>query len=167
VGKAFLENISFNDVHITYAGGGTKEQAGKREVPEVAAEYFGVWGTAPFGPPAYGLYARNVKGLTLQNVRFTYENPDARPAIVFDNVQDATVNGLSAQGSAGSELLRLVNSKDVLLTACRTLTPAAIFLQVEGASSENIRVEGSDTSKAVKSLAVERGANKKAVNMGT
>ena len=167
VGKAFLENISFNDVHITYAGGGTKEQAGKREVPEVAAEYFGVWGTAPFGPPAYGLYARNVKGLTLQNVRFTYENPDARPAMVFDNVQDATVNGLSAQGSAGAELLRLVNSKDVLFTACRTLTPAAIFLQVEGASSENIRVEGSDTSKAVKSLVVERGANKKAVSMGT
>jgi hypothetical protein len=61
----------------------------------------------------------------------------------------------------------LVNSKDVLFTACRTLTPAAIFLQVEGASSENIRVDGSDTSKAVKSLVVERGANKKAVNMGT
>lgn len=165
VGKVFLENISLTDVHVTYAGGGTKEQAGKREVPELSAEYFGVWATAPFGPPAYGLYARNVKGLTLQNVRFTYDKPDARPAVIFDNVQDAAVTGLSAQGSAETELLRLVNTKDVLLTACRVLTPAAIFLQVEGAASENITVDGGDISKAAKPLMVERGVNKKAVKM--
>ena len=29
----------------------------------IAAEYFGVWDHAPGGPPAYGMYARNVKGL--------------------------------------------------------------------------------------------------------
>src|SRR4029079_5416829 len=78
MGNVFLENISFSDVHVSYAGGGTKEQANKREVPQVAAEYFGVWGTAPYGPPAYGLYARNVKGLTLHNIRLEYEKPDAR-----------------------------------------------------------------------------------------
>jgi hypothetical protein len=163
VGKAFLENISFTDVHVTYAGGGTKEQAAKRQVPEVAAEYFGVWGTAPFGPPAYGLYARNVKNLTLHNVRFDYENADARPAIVFDNVQDASVTGLSAKGSAETELIRIVNSKDVLLAASRLLTNAAVFLQVEGEASEGITVNGGDIRKALKPLAFERGANKNAV----
>lgn len=167
VGKVFLENISLTDVHVVYAGGGTKEQAGKREVPELSAEYFGVWGTAPFGPPAYGLYARNVKGLTLQNVRFTYEKPDARPAIILDNVQDVMVTGLSAQGSPETELLRLVNSKDVLFTATRVLSPAAVFLQVEGAASENITVDGGDISKAAKPLVVDRQANKKAVKMRT
>ena len=34
-----------------------------RRFPNIAAEYFGVWDPAPGGPPAYGMYARNVKGL--------------------------------------------------------------------------------------------------------
>jgi polygalacturonase len=84
MGEYYLENISFTDIQVTYAGGGTAEQAAKRDVPKVAAEYFGVWGTAPFGPPAYGLYARNVKGLTLQNVRFNFQGTDVRPAVVLD-----------------------------------------------------------------------------------
>jgi polygalacturonase len=166
VGNAFLENISFTDVHVTYAGGGTKEQALKREVPQVAAEYFGVWGTAPFGPPAYGIYARNVKNLTLNNVRFEYEKPDARPAVIFDNVQDASVTGLSAQGSSDSELIRIINSKDVLIAASRVLTPAATFLQVEGEACEGIVVNGGDIRKALKPLVLEKGAGKNAVAMG-
>ena len=164
--NVFLENISFTDVHIKYAGGGTKEQAAK-EVPQVTAEYFGVWGTAPFGPPAYGFYARNVKGLTLHNVRLEYEKPEARPAVIFDNVQDAAVTGLSVQGSSASELIRLINSKDVLFTAARVLTNTAVFLQVEGAASEGITVDGGDIRKAGKSLVLTKGGVSKAVKMRT
>jgi polygalacturonase len=58
--EVFLENISFHDVHVTYPGGGTAEQAAVRDVPKVAGEYYAIG-----VPPAYGLYARNVKGLTL------------------------------------------------------------------------------------------------------
>lgn len=161
MGEHYLENISFTDVHVQYAGGGTKEQAAK-EVPAIAAEYFGVWDKQPGGPPAYGLYARNVKGLTLQNVRFEYEEADARPAVVFDNVQDAAINGLSAKGSAGAPLLRFIQSKDILLTATRLLTPAAVLLQVEGAASEGIQVDGGDIRKAAQPLALLKGADKKA-----
>lgn len=155
----YLENISFNDVHVTYAGGGTDAQAAK-EVPKVAAEYFGVWDPLPGGPPAYGLYARNVKGLTLQNIRFTYEKPDARPAIMFDHVEDASINGLTVMGNSGNELLRFINSKDVLLSATRVLTPASTFLRVEGSSSEGIVVNGADLRKAIKQVVFENGATK-------
>ncbi|OQP63104.1 glycoside hydrolase [Niastella vici] len=163
MGAYYLENISFTDVHIQYAGGGTAEQAAKRSIPEVAAEYFGVWETAPAGPPAYGMYARNVKGLTLHNVRFEYDQADARPAVVFDNVQDASINGLSAKGSEGAELLRFINTKDVLLTATRVLTPAAIFVQIEGAASDGIMVEGGDLRKAKTALNCTNGATTSAV----
>ena len=159
MGEYYLENISFTDVHVKYAGGGTAAQAAK-VVPNVAAEYFGVWDPAPGGPPAYGMYARNVKGLTLQNVRFEYDESDARPAIIFDNVQDATVNGLSAKGNSGNELLRFINSKDVLLTATKVLTPSKIFLKVEGAASEGIVVDGGDLRKATQQIAIENGATK-------
>ena len=164
MGEYYLENISFTDVHVKYAGGGTAEQATK-VVPNEAAEYFGVWNQLPGGPPAYGMYARNVKGLSLQNVRFEYDEPDARPAIIFDNVEDATINGLSAKGSEGTELLRFINSKDILLTATRLLTPSAIFLLVEGASSRDITVNGGDIQKAKKSLVADKGAVKSAVRI--
>jgi hypothetical protein len=163
MGDHYLENISFTDIHVKYAGGGTAAQAAKRDVPKVAAEYFGVWDPAPGGPPAYGLYVRNVKGLSLHNIRFEYEQPDARPAVIFDNVQDATVTGLSAQGSTGTELLRFINSKDILLTAMKVLTPAATFLQVEGSASGNIIVDGGDLRKATQPLAFQNGAVKEAV----
>jgi len=166
VGDYYLEDISFTDVHVKYAGGGTAAQAAK-EVPRVVTEYFSVWDPAPGGPPAYGLYARNVKGLTLQNVRFEYDEPDARPAIIFDNVQDASINGLSAKGSSGSELLRFINSKDILLSATKLLTPAAGFLRVEGAASEGIIVDGGDIRKAAQPVIFENGATKNAVQLRT
>ena len=164
MGEYYLENISFTDVHVSYAGGGTAAQAAKA-VPQIAAEYFGVWDPAPGGPPAYGLYARNVKGLTLQNVRFEYDQPDARPAIIFDNVQDATINGLSAKGSSTNELLRFINSKDVLLTATKVLTPAATFLRVEGPSSEGITIDGGDLRKTGQALVVANSAPKESVRI--
>jgi polygalacturonase len=159
----YLEDISFTDVHVKYAGGGTAEQAAKRSIPKIAAEYFGVWDMAPGGPPCYGIYARNVKGLSLQNVRLEYEENDVRPAVIFDNVQDATIVGLSAKGNIDAEIIRLVNSKDVLLSAARVLTPARTFLQVEGTGCENITIDGGDLRKAISALGFENGGNQKSV----
>ena len=166
VGDAIIENISFSDVHVTYAGGGTAELAAKRDIPQLAREYFGVWAQPPLGPPAYGLFARNVKGLTLHNIRFEVTSSDLRPAIVFDSVQDVVINGLSAQGNSEAEsLMRFTSSKDVLLTACRATTPAAVFLQVDGDANENIKIDGGDLSKAVMPLAFKNGANSNSVKL--
>lgn len=166
MGDHYLENISFTDVHVTYAGGGTLAQAGKHDVPKIAAEYFGVWDTAPGGPPAYGLYARNVKGLSLQNVRFEFEYNDHRPAIVFDNVQDVSVNGLGLQGSMdAASLLRIKNSKDILFTAMRVLTPCQTLFSLEGPLNEGIQVDGGDLRKAKKQVVYSGGANDKALKI--
>jgi len=157
--EGFLEHISFNDVHVTFPGGGTAEHAAVRDVPKVASEYY-VIGV----PPAYGLFARNVRGLTLNNVRFRLANPDLRPAMVFDHVTDAAVNGLSADGNKDAEsLLRFIESRDVLLSAARLLSPAAVFLQVEGAGSGGITIDGGDLSKAALPVAAKSGAAEKAV----
>lgn len=157
----FLENISFSNVHVTFPGGGTAEQAAVRDVPKVAGEYYtmGV-------PPAYALFARNVRGLTLDNTRFEMATPDLRPAIVFDHVVDAAVNGLSVQGLQDAESsLRFIESRDVLLGSPRLLKPAAVFLQVEGAANENIIIDGGDISKAATPVAFKNGADEKAVKV--
>lgn len=165
-----IEGVRFSDVHVTYAGGGSAELAAKRKVPETvpqhADEYFGVWSQPPFGPPAYGLYARNVRGLTLANVRFDVARPDVRPAMVFDDVQDVAINGFSAQGSpAGESVLRFTAVEDALITAARVLTPAAAFLQIEGANNTGIIIDGGDLSKAVTPVSTRDGANAAAVQV--
>lgn len=161
VDKGFLENISFNDVHITFPGGGTAEQAAVRDVPKIAGEYYQIG-----IPPAYGIYARNVRGLTLHNIRLTMATPDVRPALVLDNVEDATVNGLSAQGQKNAEsLLRFINTRDVLISALRVLTPVANVLQVEGKESRNIKIDGGDLSKADKPSVFAAGADVQAVRL--
>ncbi len=159
--EAFLDNISFNDVHVMFPGGGTAEQAAVREVPKVAGEYYEIG-----VPPAYGLFARNVRGLTLQNVRFEMAASDLRPAVVLDHVSDAAVNGLSVQGDKAAEsALRFIDTKDALLSATRLLTAAAVFLQLEGAGNEGITLDGGDVSKAPEAVAFKNGAEKSAVKV--
>jgi polygalacturonase len=157
----FLEQIHFNGVHVTFPGGGTAEHAAVRDVPKVAGEYYQIG-----VPPAYGLFARNVRGLTLQNVRFDMTAPDLRPALVFDHVADAVVNGFSVQGNPEAEsVLRFIGCQDVLLSAARLLQSGKIFLQVEGPGCEAITVDGGDISKAAAPVAFRNGAAERSVKL--
>jgi len=165
VGDNYIENVSFTDIQVKFAGGGTKEQAAKKEIPQISAEYFGVWGTAPGGPPAYGLYARNVKNLTLHNVRLEYEEPEARPALVFDNVHDCSINGLAVQGSSADSVLQFTRSSDILLSGTRLLSSCNAFLKLEGSANEGIMLDGGDLRKAAKPIVFEGGATEKAVKL--
>jgi len=161
IDDSVIENVSFNNVHLTFGGGGTAAEAANRDVPKVFGEYF------QLGPiPAYGLYARHVHGLTLQNVRFEVSSPEMRPAIVFDQVEDVVFNGFGVQGNPDAEsVLRFINSKQALITAVRVLTPSSTFLQIEGDASEGIIVDGGDLSKASSPVAFKNGATETSVKL--
>jgi hypothetical protein len=152
VGDEYIEGITLSDIHATYEGGGTAEEA-RADVPQIAGEYFEI-GT----PPAFGLYARNVRGLSIRNMRLEVSNKDLRPAVVFDHVHDTDVNGLSAMGHPQAALLRFANTEDTLISAARVLTPCSAFLRVEGAASDNIIIDGGDLSKAEKPISFAAGA---------
>jgi Glycosyl hydrolases family 28 len=159
--QGFLENISFHDVHVTFPGGGSAEHAAVRDVPKVAGEYYEIG-----VPPAYALFARNVRGLTLHNVRFEVAADELRPATVLDHVTDASINGFSLQGNEKAEsLLRFIDTSDVLLSAARVLTPTAVFLQVEGAASKGITIDGGDLTKAVMPVSFIGDAPQKSVKL--
>jgi hypothetical protein len=161
IDDSVLENISFSNVHLTFGGGGTAEEAARRDVPKVFGEYF------ELGPiPAYGLYARHARGLTLTNVRLQVSTPDLRPAVIFDHVEDAVFNGFSVEGNTQAEsVLRFIDSKQTLITAPRVLTPSSTFLQLEGEANEGIIVEGGDISKAASAVAFKSGATEQSVKL--
>jgi len=161
INQSILENISFDDIHLTFEGGGTAEEAARRDLPEVFGEYFEL-GTLP----AYGLYVRNARGVTLQNVRFRVSKTDLRPAVIMDHAEDVAFNGLSVDGNKEAEsVLRFIDCKEILLTAARVLTPSSTFLQLEGAATEGIIVEGGDLSKAASPVALKHGATEKALKL--
>lgn len=161
IDDAVLEKISFSNVHLTFGGGGTAEDAAQRDVPKVFGEYFELGRI-----PAFGLYARNARGLTLHNVRLEVSQPDLRPAVILDHVDDAAFYGLSVQGNPQAEsVLRFIDSTQVLLTASRVLTPAGPFLQIEGAANDGIIIEGGDLSKSSAAIAFRNGAKEKSVKL--
>jgi len=154
-----MERISFENIHLVFGGGGTAEDAARRDLPEIAGEYF------MLGPmPAYGLYARHAHALTLSNVRLETATPDLRPAVILDHVHDASIDGLAAQADANAEsALRFIDTRDVLITAPRLLSPAKTFLQVEGSESNDILVQGGDLRRATKPFAFANGAAQNAL----
>jgi hypothetical protein len=160
VGADVIENVSFQDIHFTFEGGGSVAEAAA-EVPGIAGEYFEI-GT----PPAYGLYARNVRGLTLSNVRFEVSKPDLRPAVDLDNVSDVAINGLSAQGNPGAKsVVRVKDTRDVLITASRVLASAAAFVEMVGTKNAGIAIDGGDIAKAGKVVIYSEGSATNAIRV--
>lgn len=105
-----IEDISFHDIYVVSSGGGTVADAA-RDVPDrretsLEVSFMGAL-------PAQGFYARHARNLSLRDVTFITERPDARPAIVFDDVQGARISGLRA---ANSDLVQ-TNSSGIALTA--------------------------------------------------
>ena len=88
-----LENVSFE-----LPGGGTAEDANiQLSEKEKAYPEFNMFGKTM---PAYGIYARHVRGIKLLNVHSKVLAPDARPATIFVDVADATpANFATAPGS--------------------------------------------------------------------
>jgi hypothetical protein len=157
-----MENVSLSNINLTFGGGGgTAEDAARRDLPKFAGEYF------MLGPmPAYGLCARGVRGLTLDNIRLQVSTPDLRPAFILDHITDATIHGLTVEGNPSAQsALRIIDSKQVLITAPRIIAEAATFLQLEGTANERIVIDGGDISSAKIALSFTRGAAKSAVRL--
>lgn len=81
-----LRDVVVRDVEVTMPGGG-KPLPG--EVPLREGDYpeFSMFGNLP----AWGLYVRDVEGLTLDHVAFRLKSPDPRPAVALDSVRKATL----------------------------------------------------------------------------
>jgi polygalacturonase len=96
---ASVEDVTVRGMRWTYQGGGTAEMA-SRAVPEMVESY-----PDPdvFGPlPAWGLYARHVKGLRLGDIELETLKPDARKPVVMEDVSGLHADGIVAKTGAGT-----------------------------------------------------------------
>jgi polygalacturonase len=98
----YIENVVIRDMMVNCMGGGTKEDASHRDIPEKEKAYPGsrILGNTL---PAYGMYVRHVKNITLDNIQFNLNRPDYRPAILFDDAQDINLRAFKATQPEGEQ----------------------------------------------------------------
>ena len=107
-----IEDLSLSNIFIDYVGGGTKEQ-GERVVPEFEKDYpeprnFGVI-------PAWGMWARHVKNLTVHHVEFRVAAEDLRPTVILDDVTDATIDHAKLPHAPGAAAIGLKNVSGLIV----------------------------------------------------
>ena len=93
-----IEDVELRDIRVQYRGGGTAAEAA-HEPEEMENAYpepsmFGVL-------PAYGLFARHVRGLRVRDVSLSFDAPEARPAIALRDVEGASFDTVTAKQTAG------------------------------------------------------------------
>jgi hypothetical protein len=91
-----IERLRLENIRIVFKGGGTTNAAA--QIPrELGTGYPEPRGTMP----AYGLFARHVKGLELANITFSFDKEDLRPALACEDLDDVEIDNFKAQVAEG------------------------------------------------------------------
>lgn len=134
----WIDGITLRDIVVEHVGNGTEKDA----VTPLNENLRGYPENRMYGShnPAYGLYVRHAKNVTVDNFQVRLKNPDARPLMVMDDVHGVTVEGLSDHSAfAPQSLMRLVECSDWLIRDVAGMNRLKTILKVEGAQSSGIR----------------------------
>jgi hypothetical protein len=141
----YITNLTLEDIEIELLGTGTEEQS-RQVVPEAIDKYPEV---KTFGPiiPAYGVWARHVKGLKLKNISFKLKNNDLRPAFICEDGIDIEVTGWDIPATKGAQaIIRLENVENARINNNVAKGEADAFVRHEGKGSaidvSNNKTEG-------------------------
>jgi polygalacturonase len=138
-----IENVTLSNLRLTYAGGIVADKV-SLEVPEKPDRYpeHNMFGDLP----AYGLYCRHVRGLTVADVDVRWDKPDQRSAMVCDDVRDLNVSRLGMQAARGGRPSILLRNVDrALISGCLGPTEAEAFLALE-TGTDKVSLIGNDLS---------------------
>lgn len=115
-----VTNVILEDIDIVYGGGGSKEKAfvpldSLTTVTENEAGYpeFSMFGELP----AWGLYIRHASGITLRNIKLSYQKDDFRPAIITDDTKGVVLDKVQVLSGKTAPVVLFHNSEKPVLTA--------------------------------------------------
>ena len=141
-----VRRVTLRNIRVS-ARGGVPADLARKEVPELENQYPDA---DMFGDlPAYGLFCRHAEALALDQVRFHLEQPDARPAMILDRVEDLELRAFSAAPPSGEEpTMALRNVRRGFLQGLRAQPGTGIFCKLSGAQTARISATGNDFSEA-------------------
>jgi polygalacturonase len=141
----YVEGVILRDIRVEVLGLGTAKHA-QAPVPEKEKSYpeNRMFGDAL---PAYGLYVRHARGITLDNVQFVLRNADARPAILLDDAHGVDLRGLRADPALpAAPLLRIMRSTQIAISGFRSEWPLDEFARIEECAPHAVNFQGNDFS---------------------
>jgi len=161
--EAQIENVIIKDVILEFEGGGAHEDA-TRAIPENEKGYPNGWMFKKL--PAYGFFIRHVKNITLKDIQLRFASEELRPALICDKVEQLEIKNLKAAGTLKTqELIRLIDTRDCIISESRPSSPVPVFLSVYGDITENIVLQN-NILKNVKEKVVS-GKNSAIIESGT
>ena len=134
-----IKGLTLKNIEINLAGGGSEENA-RQIVPEAIDKYPEV---KTFGPlvPAYGVWARHIEGLKLDNIKFTLGNNDLRPALICEDGKNIELNSCIIPETTGAKaVIRLENVAGARINNTAVAGSAGAFVRVEGTASNNVHL---------------------------
>lgn len=155
-----VENVTLSNVRVITLREQSRDATrglGEAEIPENPLDYpeYSMFGSLP----AYGLYARHVRGLTLDNVSTDFRIVDHRSALVCDQVENLRIIGWQSRTLPESDpviRLREVRRADLFGLSADPGTP--VFLRIDGASAD-VALRASDLSGATEPVAFGPGVD--------
>ncbi len=124
-----VEDVRLSNIHILYRGGLTLEDVAKQPANLVNSFFFretgGVPPREPFATPerekeypepsmfgllpAYGLFVRHARGVSISGLEVGYVKEDKRPAFVIEDVQNIEFDRVKARMAEGASTFVLLN----------------------------------------------------------
>jgi polygalacturonase len=134
-----VESITVENIRIGAAGGARR--AGSLDVPEREAHYPEV--TMYGALPAFGLYLRHARDVTLRNVELSVEQTDPRPAVVADDVAGLHLTGITGRsGNTTGPVLWLNDIRGGLVQGNLAPEGVGVFLRVTGEDTNRVALVG-------------------------
>lgn len=113
-----VENVVLQNITIICDGGGNKSLANFpldsfNRIPEAETDYpeFSMFGELP----AWGLYVRHVKGITLKNIKLINKKKDYRASLLVDDAQKVALQNFSVEGATSLPILFFNDVKPLVL----------------------------------------------------
>ena len=146
----YITNLTLENIEIDLLGTGSVENS-RHAVPEAIDQYPEV---KTFGPiiPAYGVWARHVKGLKLKNISFRLKNNDLRPVFICEDGKDITLSGWNIPPTTGAQaIIRLENVEGADINKMNVKGTADAFVRTEG-ESKGIKLSKNKTTGIKKQI---------------
>ena len=136
-----VSNISFKNIRVTFPGGG-KQELVDRVIPDTPSKYPDV---RMFGMlPAYGFFCRHADNLCFDDVEIECFKPDARPAMVFEDISGLELCKIKAMSTGSKSLIRCSEVKNLIVQSCIAPQGIETFLEISGTKRDPVTFLGND-----------------------
>lgn len=130
----YVENVKLENIEIIYEGGASKSinyfpLDSLNSITEATSSYpeFSMFGELP----AWGLYVRHVKGLTLKNIQLKFLKQDFRAACVFNDVDRLNLSNVSIPSSKETPVIVLHNVRNKVLGQLQLPLPISKAIKIQ------------------------------------